>query len=209
MKQRSTRLHAPKSQARAGTGRKEVVRGSGIYPASGPLPPGRAKVIPPAALGRRKPAAARQGSRAAIVGRTKAGGRTTAALARTLPKRAATHAAVAGKSIRYPYEIPRDDWEDFLNDFSNEHDGWTSEIQVLLPNQTARIAAQGLPLEGVSIDYKANECTAAVSAGTETADHLQRLVPRTKRITALNQDALEIAAADRTRTLLRCRRPRR
>ena len=201
MKTRSTRLHAPKSRPRPraarspGAGRREVVRGSGIYPASGPLPPGRAKVIPAGALGHTKSTPASRGSRAA--------------LARTLPKRAATHRAVAARPIRYPHDVPRAEWEDFLNDFSTEHDGWESEIKVSLPNQSARFESRGLPLEGVSIDYKAKECITAVSAGTERADHIQRLVPRTTRITEINKDSLEIAAADRTRTLLRCRKPSR
>lgn len=138
-----------------------------------------------------------------------AGGRTPAVIARVPPKRAASREAVATRLSRYPQEIEREQWPEFLNDFSNEHEGWDSEIRVFLPEDTGRIAAHGLPLEGISIDYKANECTTTLSAGTERADHLQRLVPRTTRIIALTRDELEIDAADRSRTLLRCRRQAR
>ena len=187
----------------AGKGQKEVVRGSHIYPASGPLPPGRAKVKTPASLGRREPSASAAGTRAVMVTFKKRPGKTKAALARTLPKRAAVHRKVAPDE--FPHYIERENWKEFLDDFSAEHEAWTAEIQVFQPDQTSRIEAHDLPLEGISVDLKPDEAVASVTVGEQPPEHFTHTIPHTTRITALNEHELEIESADRSRTILRCR----
>ena len=169
MKPRSTGA-TPSAERKSGTpgsgkGRREDVRGSGIYPASGPTPPRAATVKTPASLGRRHSAA---------------------------------------QTAR---DIPREGWKDCLRDFSSAHEGWTVDLEVFQPDQTARIQAHGLPMEGFSLEGDSPDGTVSLSLGEEAAHHLTHTVSRVTRITVINENELEIDAADLGRVVVRCRRP--
>lgn len=207
MKARSEKSRMETGRPGGGKGRKEEVHGSGIYSASGPPARGSAKLKTVTSLGRVEPEAAGRSSRAALVGQPGPGSRKDAATAATPSTRSARHRAVAEQTTSYPRELARSEWQDYLADFSAEHEGWQAEIEVLQPDQTARIQARGLPFEGASLDWKAGECTTAVAAGDKKSDHLQHQLPRTTRLTALTENEFEVEAADRGRMLVRCREP--
>jgi hypothetical protein len=149
----------------SGKGRREDVRGSGIYPGSGPTPPKTATVRTSASLGR---------------------GQSAAATAR---------------------DIVRENWKDYLKDFSSAHEGWTADLEVFQPDQTSRIQAHGLPMEGLSIEGDPPGGIVSISLGDEAANHLTHTISRATRITAMGEDELEIDAADLGRAVIRCRRP--
>jgi hypothetical protein len=189
MKKETTRgtRRAREESGRPGAGkRRRDVRGSPIYPGSGPLPPGRATIKTPGALGRHQSAAGTQ---------------TT----RMLPKHARAHREMAVIVSGAPREIPHADWMTFLDDFSVQHEGWSTELRVFAPDQTSRLEVKNLPLQGVSIDFEAHDATALILVGTEAQDHVTHAIPHTTRLTVLNENELEIEAADRSRTMLRCR----
>ena len=121
MKNRNNRTSVRARQAgrRASTakGRREDVRGSGIYPVSGPWPKGRARIVTQGELGRgerSRPASARRGanrSRNSALGQT----------------------ATSSQARR---DIVRSEWREFLDHFSTQHERWAVEIQVFQPDQT-------------------------------------------------------------------------
>jgi hypothetical protein len=51
-------------------------------------------------------------------------------------------------------EIPRDEWKEFCDRFSREHEGWLATVEVLDESVGAQIEAEDLPLEGISADPK-------------------------------------------------------
>lgn len=142
----------------AGKGRREDVRESGSYPASEPLPPGRAKV------------------------------KTIAPLAAQAPR-----------------VIPRGEWQEFLDDFSTQRDDWLTTIDIIQPDQTRRVEARDLPLEGISFDV--GEQVTSLSLGKDPAAHVTHSIPLTTKLTLKTDAELKIEAADGTKTLVRCRRP--
>jgi len=189
----------------AGKGRRENVRGSGIYPATGPLPPSRGATVKSAgSLGRRQ-SSARTTTRGIMVRQTRTGQKTSVVIARTPSKRAGTHREIASSRGQTPRDLRRKDWERFLEDFSVEHEGWPTQMKVFQPDQTSRIEAHDLPLEGISVDLKAVEAVTEVMLGTEARDHITHIIPHTTRITELTEDEIEIEGADRGRTIVVCR----
>src|SRR5579862_856405 len=99
----------------AGKGRKEEVRGSGIYPASGPPPPGKATLKTPGSVGYKESAGSRRARTAVIVGETRSRGRTTAAMARAMPRKGQSSAVNPSSGEG---DIPRESWREYLDQFS-------------------------------------------------------------------------------------------
>jgi hypothetical protein len=52
-------------------------------------------------------------------------------------------------------EIPRDEWVEYLNGFSRQHEGWLVTVEVLGTEIGAQVEAQELPLEGITAELKA------------------------------------------------------
>jgi hypothetical protein len=190
-----------------GKGRREDVRGSGIYPASRPLPPGRAKVKTAASMGRGEVARRTGGGTTGVAMRkTFSGGRTTTVTAQALPRRVMGSKRVAPLAAQAPRKIPRSEWQGFLDDFSTRRDDWLTTIEIVQPGQTRRVeAARDLPLEGISFDL--GEQITSLALGKDPAAHLTHTIPLTTKITLKTDAGLEIEAADGTKTVVRCRRP--
>ena len=47
-------------------------------------------------------------------------------------------------------EIPRAEWNTFLDTFSRQHEGWLATLEVLAADIGAQEEARDLPLEGIS-----------------------------------------------------------
>lgn len=196
-------------QPGGGKGPRDEVRGSGIYPASGPLPTDEAKLKTSASLGRGKTAAAPRKAPTTLVSRVRAGGKMAAALVRTLPNRENAHRRIAPLLSELPRTIAIEDWPRFLDDFSVLHEGQIAEIETFQSDQTSRLHAHDLPLEGVLVDLSPDHATASVIVGEKPSYHITHTINRTTRITALSEDELEIESADRSRTIVRCRNTER
>lgn len=104
-------------------------------------------------------------------------------------------------------EDARQDWLQLVNAFRTEHAGKSTEITVFEPDRHSQLEEEGLPLVGISVDLTAGEATTMVMLGKGASDHLTHAIPRTTRITLLSSNQLEIEAADRSRSLVRCWEP--
>jgi hypothetical protein len=51
-------------------------------------------------------------------------------------------------------EILRDEWAEFLDGFSRQHEGWLVTVEVLGEEIGAQVEAQELPLEGITAELK-------------------------------------------------------
>jgi hypothetical protein len=97
-------------------------------------------------------------------------------------------------------EIPRDEWKEFFNRFSREHEGWLATIEVLDEKVGAQVEAEDLPLEGISADWKGEgEGPIEIFLGGEPDRALTHVVSAPKRLWVLTSDdgaerALEVEA---------------
>lgn len=127
----------------------------------------------PSAMKGEKKASAESSALALVLLRTHVHGRTTSAASRTLPKRRAIRGKFAALISKAPQDVPRKDWRDYLDGFSVEHEGQPTQIRAFMPDQSSRLEAHDLPLEGVSVDTSQSETFASVIAGEE-ARHILR-----------------------------------
>ena len=75
------------------------------------------------------------------------------------------------------YEVPRNEWRTFFNDFSREYQGWTVEIEVFDPEIGAQVEAHELPLEGILTELKDNGLDEiAIIVGAAPSDHLTHTI---------------------------------
>src|SRR5438094_9604006 len=73
-------------------------------------------------------------------------------------------------------EIPRNQWSEFLNRFSRQHEGWLVTLEVFSPDIGAQEEAHGLPLEGITIAGGDDSKGIAISAGRTLEHHLTHTV---------------------------------
>jgi hypothetical protein len=108
-------------------------------------------------------------------------------------------------------EIPRQDWRNFLDSFSRQHEGWLATIEVHAPLGRL-VIAEDRPLEGVCIDGTDLEGRIDIIVSESSDQHLAHPVEEPAHIrflqTTSGADAgLEIIAADGTRTVIEFRAP--
>src|SRR5258708_22985608 len=108
-------------------------------------------------------------------------------------------------------EIPRSKWSQFFDSFSLRHQGWLVSLEIKNDGLLDRLEVIELPLEGISVDDKANKADKAnrniisISVGREGQSRLRHAVtdPTTVRLeqTAdLYDEAIEIDAHSREKT---------
>jgi uncharacterized protein DUF5335 len=108
-------------------------------------------------------------------------------------------------------EIPREEWKDFFDVFSRQHEDWLATLEVFAPDVGAQQEARDLPLEGISIASAVGDREAiSINLGKTSEDHITHTIPKPERVwleqtpTGANA-ALEIESANQTKTLLRFR----
>ena len=108
-------------------------------------------------------------------------------------------------------EIPREDWNNFFDVFSRQHEGWLATLEIFGPEVGAQEEAHELPLEGISIASGGNEADAiAINLGKTPEDHVTHTITKPEHVW-LNQTseganaALEIESGNENKTLLRFR----
>ncbi len=110
-------------------------------------------------------------------------------------------------------EIPRDQWKNFLDRFSRQHEGWLATLEVLGADIGAQQEARDLPLEGITATSTDDESRAiAISLGKTPEDHVTHAITKPTRVWLEQTSegaaaALEIESADEVKTLLRFRSP--
>ena len=110
-------------------------------------------------------------------------------------------------------EIPREQWSNFLDTFSRQHEGWLTTLEIFGSEVGAQEEAHELPLEGVSVSFEGNELESiSINLGKAREDHVSHTIKKPAHVwleqTAEGANAaLEIESADQSKTLLRFRSP--
>jgi len=185
------------------------VRGSRVYPISGPWPAGKAEIRTEAAWGQgaRGAAGRKDSGGSELSSPTQAGrGRRTAGGTQTGRGQAA-----AGRGEQTEQEIPRSQWVKFFDAFSRDHDGWPTSVEVTPRGKGKQVEARKLPFQGITVDMKPpDKDTTSIILDMQPNVHLTHTVPRTTRV-ILREDRqeLEIASATGDRALVRFQSPGR
>ena len=109
--------------------------------------------------------------------------------------------------MQHTTEIPRDTWDQFFNRFSRDHDTQVVAVEVMGREIGAQVEGRSLLLSGISpADDKRDSI--ALSFDSPDGEHLTHMVNKPTHVwiqRAENDadEALEIEAADGTRTLVR------
>ena len=108
-------------------------------------------------------------------------------------------------------EIPRDQWQTYLEEFSKRNSGRPVNLEVLSEELGDQEEAQMLPLEGIALETKGSEAASVeiMLGGTGAADdrNLTHTVSKVRLIvpklgTDGREEALEIEAEDGTKIIL-------
>jgi hypothetical protein len=108
-------------------------------------------------------------------------------------------------------EIPRDQWQTYLEEFSKRNSGRPVNLEVLSEELGDQEEAQMLPLEGITLETKGSEAESVeiMLGGTGAADdrNLTHTVTQVRLIvpkvgTDGREEALEIEAEDGTKIIL-------
>jgi hypothetical protein len=108
-------------------------------------------------------------------------------------------------------EIPREEWSNFFDVFSRQHEGWLATLEIFGPEVGAQEEAHELPLEGISLASGGNETDAvAISLGKTPEDHVTHTVTKPEHVWLEQTSgganaALEIESEDQNKALLRFR----
>ena len=108
-------------------------------------------------------------------------------------------------------EIPREDWNNFFDVFSRQHEGWLATLEIFGPEVGAQEEAHELPLEGISISSEGSGGTAiAINLGKTPEDHVTHTVTKPEHVWLEQTSgganaALEIESEDQNKALLRFR----
>ena len=109
-------------------------------------------------------------------------------------------------------DIRSEEWIGFFEQFSRDHAGWLTTIQVLDPEAGPENVAAGLPLQGISFDTKGSRRNSiAVSVGG-TDNYLRHVVDLPLRIREATGDDgsidLQLEPATGPQTLIHLHTPR-
>jgi hypothetical protein len=113
-------------------------------------------------------------------------------------------------------EIPRTEWQEFLDEFSKQHEGWHCTIEVLGMEVGDQVVAEEWPLQGVSVDRTGTSSAGgeAISfiAGDSVSQHVTHTVPNPASLRVAQTDdgmdqGLQVESEDGPTTLLTFRSP--
>lgn len=108
-------------------------------------------------------------------------------------------------------EIPREEWSNFFDGFSRQHEGWLATLEIFAPDVGAQREARELPLEGVSISSGGDDAKEiAINLGKGPEDHVTHTIEQPEHVWVETTSqganlALEIESENQTKTLLRFR----
>lgn len=190
-----------------GRGQKDVVRGSGVYPISGPWPKGKAEIRTEAAWGQgARGAAGYEDSGRSELSPPPKPGRATRAGART---KAGQRRTSAGRGTQSGQEIPRNQWVRFFDAFSKDHDGWPTSVEVIPKGKRKQVEARKLPLQGITVDLKRpDRDTTSIILDMQPNVHLTHTVPKTVQVVLReDQQELEIASSSGDKAVVRFQAP--
>ncbi|HZQ10932.1 MAG TPA: DUF5335 family protein [Anaerolineae bacterium] len=111
-------------------------------------------------------------------------------------------------------EIPRNEWESFLNAFSLQHDSWLVTVKVLNQELGVQVEAEDVPLRGISAELnKDRENTISIYLGNPQMEHATHIINNPTHVRLESRgaahEALDIESEDGTKTIVRFRVPAR
>lgn len=109
-------------------------------------------------------------------------------------------------------EIRREQWNNFFNSFSRQHEGWLATLEVFAMDAGAQQEVSDVAFEGISLDSDEKSGSVVINVGKTPADHVSHKIDHPVHIwlqqTEAGADAaLEIEAENESKTLLRFRSP--
>jgi hypothetical protein len=109
-------------------------------------------------------------------------------------------------------DIPRNEWRTELDQFSREHEGCLTRVEVTASGGPPKMEADDLPLQGISADSPRNDAI-AIELGDKPDDHLTHEVASAVAVTMEEADSgddkgVRIRGADGTLVHVECRKHR-
>jgi hypothetical protein len=108
-------------------------------------------------------------------------------------------------------EIPREEWVEFFDSFSRQHEGWLVTLEVLGEEIGAQVEAEEITLEGVSADLKeGGEDIISIILGNRSTERITHNISQPTHVRIEQNESgadmsLQIESGDRVTTLLRFR----
>ncbi len=109
-------------------------------------------------------------------------------------------------------EIPRSQWREFFDNFSRQHQGWLTTIEVAGGELSEdQLEATELPFQGISADSKGSDPDAIeVTVGGDETDEITHIVHNAARVVfeqtaSGGHEGLDIESASGEKTSLRFR----
>jgi hypothetical protein len=108
-------------------------------------------------------------------------------------------------------EIPRDEWVEFLDSFSRQHEGWLVTVEVLGAEIGAQVEAEEMALERITADLKGGgEDAISIILGKRSAGHVTHNITQPTHVRIEQAEsgadmALQIESRGGVTTLVRLR----
>ena len=104
-------------------------------------------------------------------------------------------------------EVSRNEWSNFFETFSKQHEGWLATLEVFGDDLGAQTEAVELPFEGISLNSDEGPDALVISLGGTPEDHISHMVERPRQVwlrqTAEGaNESIEISEEDNQKTLL-------
>ncbi len=106
-------------------------------------------------------------------------------------------------------EIPREEWAEYLDAFSRQHEGWLVTVKVLGAEIGAQVEAEGKPLEGIAAESKGGgEDSISITVGRAAAERVTHNITAPAHVRVEQAEsgadlALQIESEDGVATLVR------
>lgn len=104
-------------------------------------------------------------------------------------------------------EIKKEKWGKFLETLSRRRFEWKTKIEVLSPEFGDQILSDSLPLNGITMETKADTVTIDISVGENTESHQTHTIESPTRIAFLSADSghgdiIDMEQKNGTKTLI-------
>jgi hypothetical protein len=109
-------------------------------------------------------------------------------------------------------EVTRNEWTNFFEVFSKQHEGWIASLEILGDQVGAQVEAIELPFQGISVSTEDEPQSLIINLGKTAEDHVSHTIERPRHVWLKQteegaNDSLEIVEEGNQKTLLRFRSP--
>jgi len=103
--------------------------------------------------------------------------------------------------------VPNEQWSDYVNRFSNDHQGWCATVELLDHVNGPQKLAEDLPLVGLSFDSKGSRaCSMEITVGDRPEASIHHVIDSPRSICEFDQDGgdvdLQIEPSDGPKVLV-------